>query len=142
MKEIMLDSGVQEYRIGGGVLRFNPGDPNLYHRFLEAAEKIEAMQDTLAQLTAQAADSKALMELVTMTDRRAKQLLDEAFGGGCDFDAVLEGVNLLAVCQNGQRAVTNLLTALQPVLEEGAKRFYEEAAAPELAAAAARHGND
>lgn len=30
-----IDTGVEEFCINGhGVLRFNPSDPNLYHRFL------------------------------------------------------------------------------------------------------------
>ena len=42
MEKIQFDSGVRSYRInGGGILRFNPGDPNLYSRFLEAGEKLQ-----------------------------------------------------------------------------------------------------
>ena len=38
MQELNIDTGVREYRInGGGVLRFNPSDPNVYSRFLQAA---------------------------------------------------------------------------------------------------------
>ena len=46
MENISFDSGMQQYRInGGGVLRFNPGDPNLYARFLESADKIREIGD-------------------------------------------------------------------------------------------------
>lgn len=32
--ELNIDTGVEEFRVNGrGVLRFNPADPNLYHRF-------------------------------------------------------------------------------------------------------------
>ena len=43
------------------------------------------------------------------------------FGEENDFDALLGGVNLLAVAGNGERVITNLLQALLPVLTEGAK---------------------
>ena len=34
--ELNIDTGVEEFRVNGrGVLRFNPADPNLYHRFLD-----------------------------------------------------------------------------------------------------------
>ena len=37
MEKIQFDAGQRSYRInGGGILRFNPCDPNLYRRFMEA----------------------------------------------------------------------------------------------------------
>ena len=48
MENIQFDSGVKQYRInGGGVLRFHPGDPNLYRRFQEAVDKIAQLGLTL-----------------------------------------------------------------------------------------------
>ena len=47
MEKIQFDSGVQEFMLGNGVLRFNPSDPNLYGRFLEAGEKIADIQNNL-----------------------------------------------------------------------------------------------
>ena len=38
-------------------------------------------------------------------------------------------MNLLAVADNGERVITNLFTALEPVLVEGAKRCAGELAA-------------
>ena len=32
-KKLNLDLGVKEYELGGGVLRINPTDPNLFKRF-------------------------------------------------------------------------------------------------------------
>ena len=37
MQNLTIDTGVQEFSVNGrGVLRFNPGDPNVYHRFFDA----------------------------------------------------------------------------------------------------------
>ena len=34
MQNLAIDTGMKEYLINNrAVLRFNPGDPNLYHRF-------------------------------------------------------------------------------------------------------------
>ena len=45
MEKIQFYSGVQSFRINGGeILRFNPADPNIYARFLEAGEKISTLQ--------------------------------------------------------------------------------------------------
>ena len=42
--ELNIDTGVEEFRVNGrGVLRFNPADPNLYHRFFAAGQSLTAM---------------------------------------------------------------------------------------------------
>ena len=44
MEQIKFDTGIREYRVGGGVMAFNPADPNLYARFLESVEKLKALE--------------------------------------------------------------------------------------------------
>ena len=40
--ELNIDTGVEEFRVNGrGVLRFNPADPNLYHRFFAAGAELD-----------------------------------------------------------------------------------------------------
>ena len=51
MQNLTIDTGMQEYLINNrAVLRFNPSDPNLYHRFFAAAPKLDALD---AELTKQ-----------------------------------------------------------------------------------------
>ena len=127
MKKLTFDSGIEEFRIqGGGVLRFNPADPNLYGRFLEAADKLKEME---SELVAKAKElegtdtGSAVISLMGEADRKMKLLLGWVFGGDNDFDKALGGVNLLAVASNGERLVTNLFAALEGVLTGGAERF-------------------
>ena len=41
MQNLTIDTGMQEYLINNrAVLRFNPSDPNLYHRFFVIQTKI------------------------------------------------------------------------------------------------------
>lgn len=132
MEKLTFDSGIRQYRINGaGVLRFNPGDPNVYARFLEAAEKLQGMEAELVR-QAQALEGQdtgvAAVKLMADADRQMKKLLNWVFGSGNDFDEILGGVNLLAVAGNGERVITNLLGALQPVLEAGAESCAREAA--------------
>ena len=118
MEKIQFDSGVRAYRInGGGVLRFNPGDPNLYARFLEAVTKLQAVEAELTEQT-----DGDILKLMARTDEKMKDILNWVFGADNDFHKLLNGVNLLAVADNGRRVVTNLFEALEPVLLEGAKR--------------------
>ena len=55
------------------------------------------------------------------TDKNIKDLLNHVFGCGNNFDELLEGVNLMAVATNGERVVSNLINALLPIMEAGAK---------------------
>ena len=138
MDKIQFDSGVRAYRInGGGILRFNPGDPNLYARFLEAVEKLRAVEQ---ELTRQAEDVQGadIVMLMTKADEKMKGILNWVFGGENDFQQLLNGVNLLAVADNEERVVTNLFGALEPVLVEGAKRCADEQAAKARAKRSAR----
>ena len=122
MEKIQFDSGVRSYRInGGGILRFNPGDPNLYSRFLEAVEKLQEAEKELTQ-QAETAQAQDMVKLMTQADEKMKHILGWVFGESNDFHKLLGGVNLLAVADNGERVVTNLFAALEPVLVEGAKR--------------------
>ena len=127
MKTIQFDSGVKAYKLGAGVLRFHPGDPNVYARFLEGAEKMQQIQQQLREGT----DTLSALQTA---DRQMKQVLGWIFGPGNDFEEMLAGVNLLAVGSSGKLLVTSLFEALEPVLTEGAEHCAAAAAAQAKAA--------
>jgi len=124
--ENLLDIGVEEYRIaGGGVLRFHPGDPNLFARFLRAETEIQALEKRFAEAGKDGAEMLAAME---EADRKIKEILNGVFGTGNDFHTALGGVNLLAVDGKGVSLAQRLFGALEQVLTEGAKRFAKQQA--------------
>lgn len=128
MEKIQFDSGIRSYRINGaGTLRFNPCDPNVYSRFLEAVEKMQAVEEALVKQSAQTTNED-IVKALAAADEKMKGILNWVFGGDNDFQKMLGGVNLLAVAENGERVVTNLFTALEPVLLDGAKRCAGEQA--------------
>ena len=61
-------------------------------------------------------------------DKRMKDILTGVFGKGNDFNEIMGGVNVMAVCENGERAVTNLLNVLMPIVQEGADRCAKQQA--------------
>ena len=143
--ELKIDTGVEEFRVNGrGVLRFNPADPNLYHRFFAAIPTLEQYDAELTAVLAEPdgeprASAERGLALLRDYDAKIKALLTEIFGAENDFDAVLGGVNLAGVGANGKRVVQNLLEALTPILREGAQRRLTAAAdAAEQQAQAAR----
>lgn len=122
MEKIQFDVGQRAYRINGaGILRFNPGDPNLYSRFLDAVEKLKEVETELTR-QAETVQGEEIVKLMTQADEKMKGILGWVFGPENDFQKLLGGVNLLAVADNGERVVTNFFAALEPVLVEGAKR--------------------
>ena len=142
MQQIRFDSGMKKFRINGnGVLEFNPSDPNVFARFLDATEKIKEIERELTQQASGISPETAgedTLRLMADADKKMKALLGEIFGSHNDFDAILQGVNLLAVAENGQRVVTNLFSALEPVLVDGAKACAGEAKQQAVAKARAR----
>lgn len=129
MEKLVFDSGVKEYKLGtGGVLRFNPSDPNVYARFMDAMDKIRAVEadlvekaKTLEQVEKQEESGAAVLRIMRDADRDTKKILSEVFGADNDFEKILGGVNVLAVAGNGERVITNLLAALQPIMVQGAE---------------------
>lgn len=131
MEHIAFDSGIREFSVGSGVLRFNPSDPNVYVRFMEASDKIHAVETELVE-KAQAmqasgeSNGEQVLQLLAEADREAKKILKWIFGEENDFDQILGGTNLLAVGNNGERVITNLIYALMPVIQAGAERCAAE----------------
>ena len=130
--KLNIDTGVREYEInggeanGGGTLRFNPADPNVYERFLRAQGKVQAIEEELTErgknLPQESGEAgQAVVELMAGADRRVKEVLSWVFGPQNDFDALLGGVNIMAVATKGERVVTNLFAALLPVIQAGAE---------------------
>lgn len=133
MENLNFDSGIKEYQINGkGALRFNPSDPNVYGRFVDSMSRIEKVEKEMTA-KARALETKkndpetgaAMIRIMVETDKRMKRILNEIFGGENDFNEILEGVNLMAVATNGRRVVSNLIDALMPIMEQGAKACAE-----------------
>ena len=107
MEQLTIDTGLREYAVnggpehGGGVLRFNPSDPNVYSRFCTLQNQLQELEQ---QVQAQSPTGTDAIQLLAQADQRAKGLLAEVFGPGNDFDAMLGGTNLLAVAGNGEPA--------------------------------------
>lgn len=143
MEKLVFDSGVKEYQIGdAGVLRFNPSDPNVYARFMEAMDSIQAVEGKLVaeakeleQMNGAENSGAAVLKLMAKADREIKEILSRIFGGDNDFDKILGGVNLLAAAGNGERCITNLLNALQPIMVSGAENCAKRQAGTAVAAA-------
>jgi hypothetical protein len=142
MEQIKFDSGMKKYRINGnGVLEFNPSDPNVFARFLEAVDSIGAIEAELTQKAAAISAETAgedTLRLMAEADCKMKALLGTIFGSHNDFNQILQGVNLLAVADNGERVVTNLFSALEPILVDGAKLCTGQVKAQALQKARAR----
>lgn len=129
MQKLNVDLGVREYQIGNGVLRFNPNDLNIYHRFMEAGKKIQDVEKKLVKdgegLRTETAGEQVL-QLMNRADADVKQILRYVFGSHNDFDTILGGVNVMSVAGNGERVITNLINALAPVLQKGAEACAQQ----------------
>ena len=128
MEKLNISVGIKRYQLveGGAPLCFNPGDPNVYARYMEMLDKIKAVEQEMAakaksvDVNASDAGEKTL-KIMRETDLRMKHILNEIFGEENDFDKILKGVNLMAVTEGNNRVINNVLNALTPIMEAGAK---------------------
>ncbi len=137
---LSIDTGIQEFQINnGGVLRFNPSDPNVYNRFFSAINNIDEVDRALAEEVSglEEGDGEGALQALKRADERAKALLSSVFGEANNFDDILGGVNVMAVGSNGKRVIVNLFEALNPIFADGAKRC----ASAKLEAAKAARGD-
>lgn len=131
MEKITFDTGIRAFKINeNGVLRFNPGDPNVYARLLDALEEIKAVENDLVEQSKdiQQDDGAAVLRLMSNADKRMKDILSGVFGQENDFNEIMGGVNVMAVAGNGERVITNLLNVLMPIVQEGAERCAKQQA--------------
>lgn len=128
MEKLNISVGIKRYQLveGGEPLSFNPADPNVYARYMEMVPRIKAVEQEMAgkakTIDANAANAgEQTLQIMRETDLRMKQILNEIFGKENDFDQILCGVNLMAVTEGGNRVINNVLEALTPVMNDGAK---------------------
>lgn len=129
MQKLNFDLGLKEYEIGGGVLRFNPSDPNVCARFNEAAKQFSEVEERMIAKAKEAGEDvpgEVVLQLMTDADREVKEILSRVFGAHNDFDAIFCGGNVMMPGNNGERAITNFVYAIQPILLDGAKKFTEQ----------------
>jgi hypothetical protein len=128
MEKLNISVGIKRYELveGGALLSFNPADPNVYARYMEMIPRIRAVEKEMAgkaravDVNDEAAGEKTL-QIMRETDHRMKDILNEIFGIENDFDKILKGVNLMAVTEDGSRVINNVLDALTPIMNAGAK---------------------
>lgn len=128
MEKLNINVGLKRYQLveGGAALCFNAGDPNVYARYMEMIPQIKAVEQEMAA-KAKTVDvnkpdaGEKTLQIMRETDLRMKEILNQIFGMGNDFDKILCGVNLMAVTGDGSRVINNVLDALTPIMSDGAK---------------------
>lgn len=148
MEKLIFDNGLKEYDVNGtGILRFNPSDPNVYGRFLDAVDEIKSVEhDLLTKGKAlNGSDGEGVVRLMVESDRKVKDILKNVFGSSNDFDSIFDGVNIMAVASNGERVITNFMVAIEPIVSSGAEKCAQQKVTDAVAAAnsnrAHRRGN-
>lgn len=133
MEKLIFDTGIREFQINNGVLRFNPADPNVCDRFMKAGDQIKAVEDKLIAKAKELIPEEAtedngaiVVQLMAEADKEIKKILEYIFGAENDFDAIFAGINLMAVGANGERVLTNFLNALLPIVKAGAERYVNQ----------------
>lgn len=127
MELLNIDVGLKSYQFvdGGACLTFNPSDPNVYARYIDALDKLKKLESEFgARANATDENSDAIL-LMREADAKMKSVLNCIFGAGNDFDAILMGANLMAITSSGATVISNVIDALTPILEVGAHAYVD-----------------
>ena len=105
MKQLSIDTGVEEFCINGkGVLRFNPSDPNLYHRFFALGPRAGRPGPGTGRKKrrhARRGRPGGLCPAGGLRRPASRRCWGRFSGPENDFDKALGGVNLAGVAANG-----------------------------------------
>ena len=88
MKKLNIDTGVEEFSVNGqGVLRFNPADPNLYHRFFAAGRTLNDYDAALTKaLQAVEGDEQACEQMLRENSGLIWSIVRRYYGRGVEPD--------------------------------------------------------
>lgn len=134
MEKLSVDLGVIEFKIGGGILRFNPSNPKVYQRFISVLNdlpKIEQeyrrkeQEKQILEETSDLERAAVVFDEMEQIDKEVKRRLSEAFGPGNDLNEIVGDESLMGFGINGERVVTNLLNALTPYIEQGVEKHMK-----------------
>ena len=135
MKTLKMDLGIQEFQIGdGGVLRFNPSDPNLYSRFLGATDTVsythlDVYKRQVQVLSAQTGKSRKEIERM-MEEAGIKAIKQDAAiykRAGLSPPELAASPTLQAVINDGIRNTEGLFENLTGTTANTATKQFERA---------------
>ena len=132
-QKLTFDDGLVRLDINdNGTLVFNPSDFNLYGRFSDLLQELPELARKYEEATGEQSDGgdsplpadleERKKEIARRIDSEIKAKLNAVFGAPNDFDKLLGGMNVMSRGHNGEYILANLLNALLPHLESGAKK--------------------
>ena len=80
---------------------------------------VESLDD--AQQKSLLGNTEAIVDINYDIDRRVKEKLTEVFGASNDFDAIFQGVNVMAFDEHGNRILTNFFNVITPLIKKALK---------------------
>lgn len=127
MEKLNIDVGLKSYQFvdGGACLTFNPSDPNVYARYIDALDHLKKLEAEFGARAKSVDEDNDAILLMREADGKMKTVLNGIFGAGNDFDAILVGANLMALTSSGATVVSNVIEALTPILEAGARAYVD-----------------
>lgn len=116
MKEISFSTGVEEYRINGVSVRFNPTDSAFVERMWKVFDDLSGKQDEFQRRIDEIGDDgEAMFAYASERDREMRGLVDGLFGEG-KADDLFPGMNCYALA-DGLPVWINLMFAVSEEID-------------------------
>lgn len=124
MDNLNLDLGLKSVKLheNGGVLSFNPTDPNIVYRYRELEKLITDLAPIYEEKISKADDDDdARFDSVRDIDLQIKDKLSYTFGSWNDFDAIFMGTHFMALSNDGNPVIYNFLDRIAPMVSDELK---------------------
>lgn len=111
MEKLNYSTGVKEFEVAGGTIRFNPADNAFVHRLFDCFEKLSQRQDEGEKENEElAADGEKLFEAIEDKEVEMRNCIEEVFGKG-SAKKIFPDTGLYALA-DGLPVWTNFLLAV------------------------------
>lgn len=115
--KLNYSTGVQEFEVAGGSIRFNPADPQFVHRLLDCFDRLQKRQDDGEQENeVLAEDGEMLFRTIEERDAQMRQDIEMVFGPG-SAAAIFPDIGLYALA-DGLPVWCNFLLAVLDLVND------------------------
>ena len=115
--QLKYSTGVKEFEVAGGTIRFNPSDPAFVHRLMECFDDLQKRQDDGETKNQQLeSDGVALFHAIEERDAQMRNGIDYVFGPGSS-QVIFPGISLYALA-DGLPVWCNFLLAVLDLVND------------------------
>ena len=118
MEKLVYSTGIREFQVEGGVLRFSPTDTAFMERLFTCFTQLEKKQDSVEHSEADLQDPVSVFKKINVLEAEMRDCIDAVFGKDA-CEKIFPGIGLYARAE-GMPVWANFLFAVMDLMETSA----------------------